>query len=108
MEQQKKPVFEKKDIDENKTMAAISYLWVLCLVPLLTKKDSPFVQAHAKQGLVLFIVEVIGTFVFWIPIFGQLLALVVLIVAIVGFVKALNGEYWEIPGVKEILKAINL
>lgn len=103
-----KLTFEKKDIEDNKVIAALSYLWVLCLVPLLVKRDSKFAQAHAKQGVVLFIIELIGSLIFWIPVFGWLLWVIVVIVALVGFIKALQGEYWEIPVVKEIAAKINL
>lgn len=103
-----KKTFDKKDIEENKVMAALSYLWILCLVPLLVKRDSEFTQAHAKQGLVLFIIELVGSLVFWIPFFGWILWIVVVIAALVGFIKALQGEYVDIPLVKDIAKKINL
>jgi len=46
-------------MDENKIMAILSYLSILCLIPLFTKKDNEFVYYHAKQGLVLFGFEAI-------------------------------------------------
>ncbi|HAM88847.1 MAG: hypothetical protein US83_C0006G0083 [Candidatus Falkowbacteria bacterium GW2011_GWC2_38_22] len=96
------------DIEENKTVAALSYIWVLCLVPLITKKKSKFAQFHAKQGLALFIIEIIGTFVFWIPLIGWALAIAVLVVSILGILKALNGEWWKIPYVYDFSKKFNL
>lgn len=100
--------FDAKDIDDNKAIAALSYLWILCLVPLLIRRNSPFAQAHAKQGLVLFIVEIIGSLIFWIPFFGWLLWLVLVVVSLFGLVKALQGEYWEIPGIKKLMDKIKL
>ncbi len=100
--------FEKKDIEDNKVMAAISYIWILCLIPLLTKKDSKFVQIHAKQGLALFIIETVGILVYWIPLFGQLLWLLTAVVAIVGLVTALQGKYIEIPVVSILTKKLNI
>src|SRR3990167_5276307 len=32
-------------------LAAIGYLWILCLLPLLGKRQSEFAQFHGKQGL---------------------------------------------------------
>lgn len=46
-------------MDENKTMGILSYISILCLIPLFTKKDNEFVYYHAKQGLVLFGFEAI-------------------------------------------------
>ena len=65
-------VFEQKDIDDSKAFAAIGYLGILCFVPLLLKKDSPYAQFHGKQGLVLFIAEVVLFFINIIPVLGQL------------------------------------
>ena len=96
------------DIESSKTIAALSYVWILFLVPLLGKRDSKFAQAHAKQGLVLFVVELIASILLWVPILGQLLMLAIIIVCVLGIVKALNGEYWEIPYIYKWSKKINL
>ncbi len=97
-----------KDVQENKTIAALSYIWVLCLVPLLGKRDSEFAQFHAKQGLVLFIIEVIAGLFVWFPVFGPLLMLVLLVISVIGIVKTLNGEWWEAPFIYEWSKKIKL
>jgi uncharacterized membrane protein len=99
---------QDKDVLENKSIAALSYLWILCLVPLLGKKDSKFAQFHAKQGLVLFIIEIVGSLIFWFPLFGQILMLALLVVSVIGIIKTLNGEWWEVPFIYEWSKKINL
>ncbi len=107
------PTNEKKtgadpDLEQNKGIAALSYVWILCLVPLLAKRDSKFAQFHAKQGLVLFIIELVASLFWWFPFFGQLLMLALIVVSIIGIVKALNGEWWQMPIVHEWSKKINL
>ncbi|MBD3281786.1 hypothetical protein GF391_03505 [Candidatus Uhrbacteria bacterium] len=104
----KVPTFDSKDVEENKLIAALGYVGILCLIPLLAKKESKFSQEHGKQGLVLLIVWVIGSFVFWFPIIGWLLALGVLIINIIAFVKALMGEFWEIPVVGQYRNKFNI
>ena len=47
-------------------MVALSYLWILALIPLLTKKDDREVQWHAKNGLVLLGAEIIVWILFWV------------------------------------------
>jgi uncharacterized membrane protein len=91
------PTFDKKDIEDNKVVAALSYVGILCLIPLLAKKDSKFAQEHGKQGLVMLIAWIIGSFVFWIPLVGWALALALFVVDVLAFVKCLTGEFWEIP-----------
>jgi len=99
---------DPKDIDQEKAIAALSYVWVLFLIPLLGKRENKFCQFHAKQGLVLFLIEVVGWLVFWIPVIGWLLFLVVVILAIVGILKALSGKYWEMPILGQYAKKIKL
>lgn len=86
-----------KDVEENKGIAALSYLWILFLIPLLTKKDSAFAMYHAKQGLVLFIFSTIAGFIFWIPVVGWLLPLFSFILFIIGIVNALGGKTQPLP-----------
>lgn len=95
---------EKLDVEINKAVTALSYLWILFLIPLLLKKDSEFAQFHAKQGLTLFILS----FLFIIPILGQLLSLVILVVSIVSIVKVLNGEWFKIPFIYDWSQKFNI
>jgi fumarate reductase subunit D len=110
MEEKKESnIFEEasKKVSNKNGLAALSYLWVLCLVPLLGSKDE-FVKFHAKQGFVLFILELALVLVAWIPFIGWLISLIVAIVAIIGIIKALNGEKWEIPYVYNWSKKIKI
>lgn len=100
--------FDEKDIAENKYVAMLSYLGILCLVPLLAKKESPFAQFHARQGLVIAIAWIVGWVFFWVPLFGQLAALVIFVVNIVALVKTYLGEAWEIPVVTDVAKKLNI
>ena len=102
------PAFDAKDIHDNKFVAALSYVGLLVLIPLFLARKSAFAQEHAKQGIILFIVWIVGSFVFWIPLLGWLLALVIFAGAVVAFVKCLMGEFWEIPVLGEWRKKIHL
>ncbi|MFA6536935.1 MAG: hypothetical protein WCT18_00875 [Patescibacteria group bacterium] len=105
-------VFETKDVNENKIFAVIAYLGFLCFVPLLMKKDSPFAQAHARMGFVLFVGEVILSFINIIPILGQM----IWFFGIIGFfvicfkamTRAWRGEYWAIPYFEDYAKKIKI
>ncbi|MFH1367149.1 MAG: hypothetical protein ABIH38_04150 [Patescibacteria group bacterium] len=97
-----KPVMGESQ--ENKLLAAISYLWIISIIMLVIKKDSKLVQFHAKQGLVLCIASII----FWlIPGIGWIINLAVVVAIVVGFIKALSGEYYKIPAVSIIAEKIN-
>lgn len=85
------------DIEKNKAIACLSYVWGLCLIPLLLKRSSKFAQFHARQGFVLFIADLVVALVMWIPVIGLAALVVVIIISIIGCIKAYNGEWWEAP-----------
>jgi len=108
MPEEIKSASSNHDIERNKTVAALSYAWILFLVPLLGKRNSKFAQFHAKQGLVLFVVELAASLLMWFPFFGQLLMLALVVVSVMGIIKALNGEWWKIPYLYDWSKKFNL
>lgn len=93
----KKIVIDKKDIEDNRFVAALSYLWILWVVPMFFKRDSQYAQWHAKQGLMLFLVELVIWFFFIIPVFGWMIWLGVVALSIWGAKEALDGNVWEMP-----------
>jgi uncharacterized membrane protein len=111
------------EIEEGKTLAAIGYLGILFLIPLLAKKDNEFCQFHGKQGAVLFGVEVIGAIVLiilsvvlgFVPCAGWAISLVLWLafwvcalgLSIWGLVKALKGEYWKMPVIASLAAKLN-
>ncbi|OQA57091.1 MAG: Chloroplast import component protein (Tic20) [Candidatus Omnitrophica bacterium ADurb.Bin277] len=108
------PGMQDKDpeVQDAKFFAAIGYIGFLCFVPLSLKKGNKFAEFHGKQGLVLFILELAAAILSVVPILGDLishLALVVFgILSLIGIVKVLMGEKWEIPVIHEIANRISL
>lgn len=102
----------KKDIEDNKVIAAIGYLGILCLIPLLLKPKSQFCKFHGKQGLILTIGWVINFVIGIIPFIGWILGflgmIALAILSIIGILKSLNGEYWEMPYLSEYAKQLNI
>ena len=94
-------------------MIALSYLWLLALVPLLTEKDDKEVQWHAKHGLVLMVAEMAlwilyTTVLTSLSIFGcigflfsPLLVLAQLALHGMCIMKGINGQRLIIPGLSE-------
>ncbi len=102
------PTFDKKDVEENKILACLSYVGILFLVPLLAKKESKFAQEHAKQGLVLSIAYVVLLIIGVVPVIGWLLgffgSLALLVVDLIALVKCFQGEFWEVPVLGKLRK----
>lgn len=103
-----KKVISQTTVEDDKIYAAVGYIWILCFVPLLLKKDSAFCQFHGKQALVLFVLEVIGSVVFWIPFFGWLLFILILVLAILGVIKSMQGEYYKLPIVNDLVEKFKI
>ena len=98
-------------VSSNRTvMLVLSYLGILALIPLLTEKNDPEVQWHARHGLVLlgaYLILTVGLFVasFVIGIFGMLqipLWLGYLVVIILCITNATSGKRFVIPGISEL------
>lgn len=96
--------FDQKDVEENKVLACLSYVSILFLIPMLVKKDSKFCQAHAKQGLIMFIASLFGV----IPVIGWLWVMLLLVVDVIAIVHTLQGKFWKIPGAYDLSQKFNL
>lgn len=96
-------------------MLVLSYLGLLALIPLLTKKEDREIQWHAKHGLVLFGAFVAAWILFqivsyvlpseiscllgclpWLLIWGAYIAVCILCIT-----KAVKGERFLIPGLSD-------
>jgi uncharacterized membrane protein/ribosomal protein L40E len=102
------PIFD--DAVQNRGMAVLCYFGPLFIIPLMTRRNSPFVRYHANQGLVLFLAELLVDFCAVIPVIGSLAAAVggilIFFAFISGLINALNGRMRPIPvfGSIKILK----
>lgn len=90
-------------LDDSKLYAVLSYLFILVFVPLLTRRNDPFVAFHAKQGLVIFVGYIVAAITaMWVPAIGNFLWLLLMIASIVGVIKAAQGKRWRAPVIAKI------
>jgi uncharacterized membrane protein len=95
-------------------MVVLAYLWILALIPLLTKKDDNEVQWHAKNGLAILVAEIAAWLLFFIlgfvipDIAGCGLSMIscvvwigFLVLRIVCIVKATSGQRLRVPVVSD-------
>ena len=82
-------------------LAIISYIGVLCLIPILMKEKDVFVKFHAKQGLVLFIAEVATMLISWIPFLGWLIGFICWFIwawlSLTGIFNVMKGKQVSLP-----------
>ena len=96
---------EKKMIEEGKAAAILGYIPFMCFVPLIKMRDNPFAVKHGKQGLVLFIVEIVAV-IFLLPKISALIWTAVIVLclacAVAGIFFAVQGQEWKIPFIGDL------
>lgn len=97
----------KNKYQDEKAITYLSYLGILCLVPLLVKKESFFAQFHSKQGLILAIGWVLGSFFYHFVFLGLFLHIVIVIFSIQGLLAVSRGEMKKLPIVSDLAEKIN-
>jgi len=97
--------------DTGKILAGIGYLTgIVALIAILIEpyKNEKFVRQHALQALALYVVMVVASILNVIPILGQIIWLVawvaVAVFAIIGAIKAFQGQSYEMPLVYGFIK----
>ena len=101
---------KEQQILEGKIFAVLSYLSILCIIPLVLKKDNSFVLKHGKQGLILFLGEV-AVFILYIILGQWILRLgmfVFGVLSFVGLIAVLQGRDAELPVVSNLANSITL
>jgi uncharacterized membrane protein len=112
------------EINDGKVLAAIGYIGILFLVPLLAKKENKYCLHHGKQGAVLFGVEVVGAIALFLmglilgrmgcagnlvsSILNVVFFLCMFVLSISGFITALKGDYWKMPIVAPIAEKMKI
>jgi len=89
---------QNKNEGNERQFAAMSYVWIFSIFILLGKRDSEFIQHHARRGTILFLVSLIlGAFpILW---YGEIL---VLLLDVLGFLAAATGNENNLPLLSEI------
>lgn len=85
----------------SRTMAIISYIGVLCLIPMVSNREDTYVRFHARQGAILWMWEVLAVYSLLLPGFGKMFfkfsTMTCLILSIIGIISVLVGRAWKIP-----------
>jgi len=99
-----------KDIIEGAPFAALSYILFMCIFVLRYKKGNAFAYFHAKQGLVIFILEIVLWLVYSIiPIIGFFAGvglLILFVFSCIGIFAGLMGKYTKFPLIYGIAEKI--
>lgn len=88
------------DSEEGRMAAIMSYIPLLCFVPLLNMKDNKEARFHARQGMILFLIELVAV-LFLVDGISSFVFKGILVVAIAlslaGIYFALQGKSYKLP-----------
>ena len=91
--------------DEGRLAAVMAYIPFLCFIPLLNMKHNEEARFHARQGVMLFLIELVA-FLFLFEKISQFVFTAVLIVAvafsIAGIYFSLQGKNYRLPIVGDL------
>ncbi len=84
----------------SKILACMSYLGILALVPLVLNRDDDYIRFHARQGIVLWMWEVLAIYALVIPggrLFFSLSTFLCFAFSVIGVIAVLLGRAWKFP-----------
>ena len=97
--------------DEARLAAIMSYIPFLCFFPLLRMRENPQARFHARQGVMLFLIELIAI-LFLVDGISDLIFKTVLIIAaagsLAGIYFALKGENYRLPIISDLADRFKL
>lgn len=107
--QSQKDLRNLTNLEEDKVYAALCYVSVLVFVPLLTRKQDPFINFHIRQGLLVLVATILSLIVAaWQQWLGNMLFLLIVVVDLLALVQTLQGKSWKIPGLGSLAEKIKI
>ncbi len=97
--------------EEGRLAAIIAYIPILCFVPLLNMRENKEARFHARQGVLLFLLELVAV-LFLIDGVSRFVFRVLLVAAIgfsvLGIVLALQGRSYRLPIISDWAEKVKL
>ncbi|MBF0439022.1 MAG: hypothetical protein HQL93_07865 [Magnetococcales bacterium] len=82
-------------------MAFLSYMSILCLVPLIFASEDEYIHFHARQGLVLWVWGLLAIVALHLPGLGPFFfgvsVILISVFSLIGMVGVLLSRYWKLP-----------
>lgn len=97
--------------DEGRMAAIMAYIPILCFVPLLSMKDNPEARFHARQGVLLFLVELVAVLFLFDTISDLVFKGILLVAAglsVAGIVFAVQGKSYRLPFIGDLAEKSKL
>ncbi len=97
--------------DQGMIASILAYIPFLCLIPLLQMRENEAARFHSKQGLLLFLIEIMAG-IFLIPGLSATIWKTILILALgaaaAGIIFGIQGKPYRLPLVSDIADRMKL
>lgn len=91
--------------EEGRMAAILAYIPFLCFIPLLNMKENKEARFHARQGVVLFLVELVAV-LFLIDGISDFVFKIILVAAVAlsvaGLIFAVQGKNYRLPVIGDL------
>ncbi|MFH0753942.1 MAG: hypothetical protein V2A70_05195 [Candidatus Omnitrophota bacterium] len=94
---------------DEKPFTILAYSFILCIIPLIYRKNDAFIQFHARQGLALFLCEMavfIVSIVF--PLLFRPALFIFAIFSFWGMIQSLRGERTPLPFIHTLSQKLDI
>jgi fumarate reductase subunit D len=102
---------EERPSDDRRMAAVMAYIPFICIIPLIKMRDDPYAYFHARQGLVLFFIEMVA-FVFSFPHLSQMFWTVIIIAcigaAVAGIIFSMQGRMYKLPIIGDLAEKLKM
>lgn len=99
-------IVRRQDGMDSYIMGVLSYMGILCFVPLMFRPKDEFIRFHARQGLVLWMWSMLAILSLLVPGIGKLIfsssAMIIAAATIIGVLSVLLGRAWKLPFIHAI------
>jgi hypothetical protein len=103
LETETPPPSPDTDVPEDEKMLAIlAYVPVLCLIPFSKTDRTPFVSQHVRLGMTLFVIEVFAFILRYLRVVWDVIIFLCVIAALAGIVHVVRGKPFSLPYLSDL------
>ena len=89
--------------EDEKILATMAYIPIVCLIPLMQRERSTFVASHARLGFVLFLIEILAVLLRFRIIWDAVIFLCFCL-ALIGIYSVLRGKLYNLPFLSDLFQ----
>lgn len=88
--------------EDDKLLALLAYVPVLCLLPFLRTDRSEWVSKHVRLGMTFFVIEVFALIFRYLRVIWDVVLLLCIVGAIIGIVHVVKGRILIVPYLSDL------